>query len=263
MSETFTFDASQGESEGLSAEEQDSLAVGEALQAEHEAKFAGKFSDAQQLEKAYLELQQKLGQGDDEAEDGEEVEEEYEETEEEEESYEALVSDFILEANQEWAENGELSAETMEAFAEMDSSDLVNAYVAMQAEGGIPAATADLSEAEVGSIKDSIGGDEQYAAVTEWAAENLAPETINSFDRILEVGDTEMIALAVQGLNSMYEANMGSEGRMMTGGAAENRADVFRSQQELVNAMADPRYDQDPGYRMDIMDKLERSDISF
>ena len=91
----------------------------------------------------------------------------------------------------------------------------------------------------------------------------MAPETINSFDRILEVGDTEMIALAVQGLNSMYEANMGSEGRMMTGGAAENRADVFRSQQELVNAMADPRYDQDPGYRMDIMDKLERSDISF
>ena len=105
------------------------------------------------------------------------------------------------------------------------------------------------------------GGDEQYAAVTEWV-EKFAPETI-SFDRILEVGDTEMIALAVQGLNSMYEANMGSEGRMMTGGAAENRADVFRSQQELVNAMADPRYDQDPGYRMDIMDKLERSDISF
>ena len=70
-------------------------------------------------------------------------------------------------------------------------------------------------------------------------------ETINSFDRILEVGDTEMIALAVQGLNSMYEANM-DQRLMMTGGAAENRADVFRSQQELVNAMADPRYDQDP-----------------
>ena len=262
MSETFTFDASQGESEGLSAEEQDSLAVGEALQAEHEARFAGKFSDAQQLEKAYLELQQKLGQGDDEAEDGEEVEEEYEETEDEEESYETVISDFIREANDEWSENGELSAETMEAFAEMDSQDLVNAYVAMQAEGGLNT-TADLSEAEVGSIKDSIGGEEQYAAVTEWAAENLAAETINSFDRILEVGDTEMIALAVQGLNSIYEANMGSEGRMMTGGAAENRADVFRSQQELVTAMADPRYDQDPGYRMDIMEKLERSDISF
>ncbi len=39
--------------------------------------------------------------------------------------------------------------------------------------------------------------------------------------------------------------------------------DVFRSQAELVRAMADPRYDNDPAYRQDVIEKLERSDVEF
>ena len=39
--------------------------------------------------------------------------------------------------------------------------------------------------------------------------------------------------------------------------------DGFRSQQEVVRAMADARYDNDPAYRKDVYDKLERSNIQF
>ena len=39
--------------------------------------------------------------------------------------------------------------------------------------------------------------------------------------------------------------------------------DGFRSQQEVVRAMADERYDNDPAYRKDVYDKLERSNIQF
>ena len=50
---------------------------------------------------------------------------------------------------------------------------------------------------------------------------------------------------------------------MLTGKAAETRGDVFRSQAQLVAAMSDPRYDNDPAYRSDVVEKLNRSDLSF
>ena len=46
----------------LSAEEQDSLQLGEQIQEQQEQLLAGKYKDAEQLEKAYIELSKKLGQ---------------------------------------------------------------------------------------------------------------------------------------------------------------------------------------------------------
>ena len=46
---------------GLTPDEQDSLAVGEQLVAEQENLLAGKYKNAEELEKAYGELQKKLG----------------------------------------------------------------------------------------------------------------------------------------------------------------------------------------------------------
>ena len=50
---------------------------------------------------------------------------------------------------------------------------------------------------------------------------------------------------------------------MVTGKAPQNSGDVFRSQQELVAAMNDSRYDRDPAYRQDVIQKLDRSDLEF
>ena len=51
---------------------------------------------------------------------------------------------------------------------------------------------------------------------------------------------------------------------MVTGKTAPNNSgDVFRSQQELVAAMNDPRYDRDPAYRQDVIEKLDRSNLEF
>ena len=69
MSETLTVDATPqaevaGEVEGvqLTAEEQDSLAVGEQIVDAQDNLLAGKYKDAQELEKAYIQLQKKLGE---------------------------------------------------------------------------------------------------------------------------------------------------------------------------------------------------------
>ena len=83
MAETFTIN-NNTESEVLTAEEQDSLAVGEKLVEEQEGLLAGKYETAQELEKAYIELQKKLGTEDaGSLQEGDETsEEEVEETEE-------------------------------------------------------------------------------------------------------------------------------------------------------------------------------------
>lgn len=62
MSETFTMNETPANVEVLNSDEQDSLAVAESLEAGEQPLLAGKFKDQQSLEKAYIELQQKLGE---------------------------------------------------------------------------------------------------------------------------------------------------------------------------------------------------------
>ena len=50
---------------------------------------------------------------------------------------------------------------------------------------------------------------------------------------------------------------------MLTGKATATAGDVYKSQQQLVQAMSDPRYDSDPAYRQEVIEKLDRSDLNF
>ena len=90
MSEQFTMsDAAPEVNEaGLNAAEQESLAVAESLESGDSPLLAGKFKDASALEQAYLALQKKLGEPNEDVrnEEGEQAEapEEVEETSEEE-----------------------------------------------------------------------------------------------------------------------------------------------------------------------------------
>ena len=64
---TFTVDTTpqtETMTDNLTADEQDSLAVGEKIVEQQEQLLAGKYKDAQELEKAYMELQSKLGEKD-------------------------------------------------------------------------------------------------------------------------------------------------------------------------------------------------------
>ena len=79
---TLTYDPTPADNPEFNEDELDSLAVGEQIQQQEEALLAGKYRDAEELEKAYIELQGKLGQQEEE-EQVEEEEEQVEETEDE------------------------------------------------------------------------------------------------------------------------------------------------------------------------------------
>jgi len=254
-----TTDATATESatapENLTPDEQDSLAVGEKLEAEQGQLLAGKYKNAEELEKAYNELQQKLGDRDSE---------EGEEGDTEEPTSSPAVS-LINDASAEYWDNGEsLTPETIEKFSSMSSKDLVDAYIEIT-KNNPQAATAqqvDISDAEVNQIQNSVGGEGKYNDLVNWASNNLQTNEIQAFDNIINSGNSTAIQLAVAGLKSRYETANGYEGRMLTGNSAPS-TDTFRSQQELVAAMGDPRYDNDPAYRQDVIEKLDRSDLQF
>ena len=120
-----------------------------------------------------------------------------------------------------------------------------------------------MSEAQVNSVQNAAGGEANYNKVIEWAASNLPEAQIDAFDSVIDSGNPAAIGIAFQGLQSKYNESNGYEGRMLQGKAADSRGDVFRSQAQLIAAMSDPRYDNDPAYRADVVEKLERSDVEF
>ena len=263
---TFTVDTTpqtETMSDNLTADEQDSLAVGEKLVAEQEGLLAGKYKDAAELEKAYVELQKKLGSKEEPTEDVEQTSATEDETEE------TTLSDgasLISSANDEYyANDGKLSEETLNKFSDMSSKELVEAYLEVQNTDAFKnqGEVADLSDADINTIKNFAGGDTQYDNIIAWANTNLDAQSQEAFDSIVNTGSVDAIKIAVSGLKSQYEAANGFEGKMYTGKAPKANTDVFRSQAELVAAMSDKRYDRDPAYRQDIIEKLDRSNLDF
>ena len=272
MAETLTVDPTPvaevaGEVEGvqLTAEEQDSLQVGEGIQEQQEQLLAGKYKDAESLEKAYIEHQKKLGQdGKEETPEAEaEQEEVLPETSEEESKELSPAAQLITSASDEFYKNeGKLSQETIDKFSAMSSQELVEAYMNVQSTLPQNAETdsTDISDAAVNEVKNYAGGEKAYQDMVNWASDNLDKKSIEAFDSIINLGSVDAIKLAVNGLKAQYQNAVGYEGDMVTGKAPKSTKDVFRSQAELVAAMNDTRYDNDPAYRQDIMAKLDRSD---
>ena len=263
MAETLTVDTTpQTETmpDNLTPEEQDSLALGEKMAQDQEQLLAGKYKNAEELEKAYMELQTKLGeQGKEETETAS--------TEESDEPKLSEGASLITDAQKEYYDNdNKLSEETLAKFSEMSSSELLQAYIELNANNPAEpqAEAADISEAQIAEIKESAGGDKAYANVVNWAKANLDSSQTDAFDEVVNTGSIQAIKLAVAGLKSEYDKANGVEGRMVTGKTAPPQSgDVFRSQAELVEAMSDRRYDNDPAYRQDVIEKLERSGLDF
>ena len=252
MAEIISMDETPADAPELNADEQESLAVGQEMRADHEQLLAGKYKSVEELEKGYLEAQKMLG--------SQTAEEPQQEEAEEPATEQSETLTFLNSASAEYAEKGELSAETMSKLTEMSSEELVGAYIASQANSQ-PAQ--DLTDGQVKTIQQSVGGEEQYQALVNWAGQNLDTESIEAFDTLVETGNAKAIELAVAGIYQMYEAQNGSDGQMITGKAPSTSGESFRSQAEVVAAMSDPRYDRDPAYRQEIVNKLERSGQLF
>ena len=231
----------------LNADEQESLKVGEEMEQQQEQRLAGKYKNAEELEAAYLELQKKLGEqsADDESEEPEQ-----------EASNESLL-DQLWEQSQ----TEKFDEKTLQEIAKADPNELAQMYLEYRnkAESDyVP----QMTEEYATSLRSAVGGDEQYNEMIGWASQNLTNEEIESYDTIMDSGDPAAAYWAVQALSYRYRDGNGVEGDLVQG-KSPGQGGSFRSQAEVVKAMSDPRYDNDPAYRQDVMRKLERSNVQF
>lgn len=258
--QTLSYEEPQN-TEVLNEEEQDSLQVGEQMAAQEEQLLAGKYKNAEELEKAHLELQKKLGEKSSEnveEEEEEEFEEEEEEYEIDEEDSDGTIIDRVFEAGT----NNELTDELLQELGNTSKQDL--ATLALEYKNQSLQSQAEvLTEDDAQRIRDSIGGDDAYNNMIEWAGNNLPEDDVNMFDAAIDKGDPLTCFFATQALAYRYQDSIGRDGEMITGKAPKSTGDVFNSQAEIIKAMEDERYDDDPAYRESIMQKIARSNIEF
>ena len=88
---TLTYNPAEEQEGEFTEQEQENIKVGEALEEQQNQLLAGKFKDAEDLEKGYIELQKKLGEPKEEA----EVKQEVETVEKELESVLSLIAQSI------------------------------------------------------------------------------------------------------------------------------------------------------------------------
>ena len=254
-------------SENLTADEQDSLQVGEAMQEQQEQVLAGKYKNAEELEKAYIELEKKLGEKSEPSSQEESSDEPQAEEKSDTEDKPNDVNDFtVLEDLYEQAssEKGEISKEMIDKLTGMSKQDILQSFLQFRADAESKyQPITQLSDKDVKELKGIVGGDANYSNMLKWAQANLQDQEIQMFDSVMERGDVASAFFAINSLAQRYNDRVGYEGKMLTGNAPKNSGDTYRSQAEMVAAMSDPKYDKDPAYRRDVMKKVARSDIKF
>jgi len=201
----------------------------------------GKFKSQEDLIKAYSELEKAQSSKKPSNEQGEE-----------EEVSEANVSSAIQNASDAFYENGELSEDNFRALEQSGiPREFVEAYVRGQEA---------TMEAEVSSITNSIGGQENYDAMVQWASANLPESEVDSYDDIVSTGTTDAATMAVKGMYARYlSENGGSSMNIAKGSTSGAAIQPFNSNAQVVEAINDRRYEIDPAYRAEVERRISVS----
>ena len=205
-----------------------------------------KFNSAEDMAKAYAELESKQSAPAKEAPAEEATEEMAREA-----VSEAGVDFDALSA--EYFQNEGLTEDSYGKLAEAGiPREIVDQFIA-----GQEAAAAQQRD----TILSEIGGQSTYDEMTSWAADNFSEAEIDAFNDTVEGGNAAAVRMAVAGLKARFEADRGVEPTRMVGGEASTGGDNYRSVAELMTDMQDARYHNDPAFRADVERKLARSEI--
>jgi hypothetical protein len=203
-----------------------------------------KFKTPEELAKAYTQLEKERGKAS-EPNNKEQQEEAPQKTV-------APLSDAIQQASDAFYKEGELSEDNIKALEENGiPREFVDAYVKGQQ------ATMD---AEVESIRASVGGQENYDAMVDWASDNLSAAEIDAFDQMVTSGSAEATKMAVKGLYARYTGESGESGvNIAKGGTSKAAVQPFNSSAHVVEAINDRRYQNDPAYRAEVERRIAAS----
>lgn len=197
-----------------------------------------KFKSAEELAKAYGELESKLGAP------------KAEEPKPAEEPAPQVTEDRFASFEAEFAEKGELSEESFKALEEMGiPKRLVDAYLT-----GVQASAAR----EVEKIYSVAGGEQKYQELVQWAATSLPGDEITALNELIEQGGDKAL-FAVKSIKRSYELSNGAGPSRLIQGDGPGDVDSYQDYQQLLLDMGSKKYQEDPGFRDRVAKKLARS----
>jgi len=201
-----------------------------------------KFSSPEDLAKAYSELESKLGS----------KEEETPETPQE--------SLDVSKYAEEYADSGKLSEDSFKALESQGiPKDLVEKFIEGQAA---------MQKNQVNQIYSSVGGEERFEEIRQWASENLTQAEIDVIDKQLNDESFDNVTTAVKGLEARFNNANGYSPELIQGSTAGRAgAKPFESIGEYTEAMrvrdqsGRKKYEHDSAYRKQIENRLAVSTI--
>lgn len=239
--------------------------------------LAGKFKNAEELEKAYLEAQKLIGQR------GQQRGEEPKPAEPTPLSREQAIEhygDSIVTAADEagidlgaWDQavrRGEDTAELRQKLSEQTGipAQLIEQYEAgyrpqpKAADGG----GQGLTDADVVEIKAAVGGEQEFARLSQWAAANLQPAELSAYNQAVDTGNRQAVQAYLWGMQARANGAPAGEPELI-GGGRPPAAESFPSQQAAIEAMRKTDksgkrlYNTDKNYRAWYEKTLARSNF--
>ena len=105
------------------------------------------------------------------------------------------------------------------------------------------------------------GGQEKLQSLLGWASQNLGQDRIDAFNQSLEGADLGTILAQVKGIQYDYMMATGYEPKLTGGRAPTNDVRGFASEAQVIAAMQDPRYGNDPAYIKEVEQRIAVSNV--
>lgn len=158
-----------------------------------------------------------------------------------------------------YAKDGALNSESyQELFSKGITAQQIDAFIVSQA----PLIASQKAAAEVAAkdVMDHVGGADEFAKLTGWAAKTLTPAELSSYNRAVDAGDVVGAKILLSNFKGKYDAALGKEPNLNGGTPpAAGATDTYQEISQYHSDLRDPRYDKDSFFRSKIDKKLERS----
>lgn len=193
--------------------------------------IAGKFKSQEDLLKAYQELESKLGQP-------KEAEAPKEEPKAETASEAAGFN--VTAYEQEYAETGALSDKS---YADLEKKGFTKQQVDQYIQG-----QTSYAESVKKTIYDSVGGQESYSELVNWASNNMTEDVINDYNAAVDSLDQTRVLRNLEYMKLKYDQQAPQQTRRLEGDATGSGMQPFADKNQWQKAMTDRLYGKDAKY---------------
>lgn len=157
----------------------------------------------------------------------------------------------VPELEREYLDTGKLSDD---AYKKLAKAGFPRAFVDDYLQG--LRAVQEQARSEVMTL---VGGEDSYKELVSWAAKTLTQQEIDAYNRVMSSGDLDAIKMTVSGLAMRHKGAVSDPQLIMGKTASPVSGAAYETDDEIVAAMRDPRYKNDPAYRRQVQRRVMNS----